>query len=80
MAVKIVDMILDAAAYCLSLFDQMLDATGLFGWFTFCFFTFMVFKYLIMPLVGHSIDIGKSDESAFDKARKKDGFEFSKFG
>lgn len=63
MANNIINLILTAAGYILGLFDQMLSATGLFGWFTFCFFTFTVFRFLLVPLFGRALSVGKSDEA-----------------
>ena len=58
MANNIINLILTAAGYILGLFDQMLSATGLFGWFTFCFFTYVTFRFLFIPLFGRG---AKSD-------------------
>ncbi len=55
MAEKIISIVLSSASYCLSLFDTMLDATGLFGWFSFCFFTLITFRFLLMPLFGRGM-------------------------
>lgn len=63
MANNIINLILTAAGYILGLFDQMLSETGLFGWFTFCFFTFTVFRFLLVPLFGRGLSVGKSDEA-----------------
>lgn len=77
MANNIINLILTAAGYILGLFDQMFSATGLFGWFTFCFFTFTVFRFLLVPLFGRALSVGQSDDiSAADKARKGNGYEF----